>query len=59
MVEDIGLNSFIFVPYLVCQEKIHFYWQTELRRLTLGHYKIQILCNKRMGTKISFNIDPI
>ena len=49
MVEDIGLNLFIFVPDLVSQEEIYFYRQAELGRFSLGYDQIEILSHNRVG----------
>ena len=55
MVEDIGLNLFIFVPYLVRQEEIYFYRQSELGRLPLGYDQVEILGHNRVTAEIFFD----
>ena len=46
MVEDVGLNLFIPVPYLFRKEEIYFYRQSELSGFPLGDYYVEILNHK-------------
>ena len=59
MVEDIGLNFLVFFPYLVCDEEIDFYRQSELAWLPLRYYHIEIPGHFVMTPEILFYIDPV
>ena len=59
MVEDVGLNRLIFIPYLVTEEEVYFYRQAEPCRLALCDDKVKTSGDYRMLPQVAFDIDAV
>ena len=52
MVKDVGLDGLELVPDLIGQEEIHFDWQSELARLPLRYYEVEVLSHHRVPRQV-------
>ena len=59
MVEDVGLDGFVFGPDLIAEEEVNFDGHSELSGFALGNDQVQVLRDYRVLSKVPLNVYSI
>ena len=59
MIEYIGLNTFVFLPYLVSGKEVNLNGDSISRHLLLADNQVQILVHDRKAAKITFDVNTV